>query len=64
MALSIAAVVGENSVCEMDVNKNALRTELCGEILLVSAGSVALTNTPGLVSPPLAECLEAHIESS
>ena len=52
-ALTGAALVGDQSRCELDVNKNALRTELCGPILAIKDGLVALPNAPGLVVPPL-----------
>lgn len=46
------------AVCEMDVNDNRLRTDLCGDIFAVCNGRVALTREPGLVVPPLPSCLE------
>ena len=46
------------AVCEMDVNDNRLRTDLCGDIFVVRDGQVALTGEPGLVVPPLPSCLE------
>jgi len=33
-----AAAIGDPSVCEMDVNTNPLRTELCGDVLHIQAG--------------------------
>ncbi|WP_136442644.1 mandelate racemase/muconate lactonizing enzyme family protein [Pacificoceanicola onchidii] len=57
-ALSIAAAVGDSSVCEMDVNANVLRTELCGGALGIDRGAVALPAAPGLVTPPRTELLE------
>ena len=56
-ALSVAAAIGEESTCEMDVNTNPLRLDLCGDILAISDGRVALSSTPGLVTPPNSECL-------
>ena len=52
-ALSITAVLGEISSCEVDVNENALRTELCGDIITVKNGRVNLPSEPGLVMPPV-----------
>lgn len=51
-ALSISAAIGETSSCEVDVNENALRTELSGDILRIESGRVALPAEPGLVVPP------------
>lgn len=51
-ALSIAAVAGCNAACEMDVNENRLRTELCGNALEIEDGKVKLPTEPGLVLPP------------
>ena len=51
-ALSVSAAIGAGSVCEMDVNVNPLRTELCGDVLQIKDGSVALPKEPGLVCPP------------
>ena len=62
-ALSVAAAVGANSVCEMDVNANVLRTELCGDVLAVNSGCVALPNKPGLVMPPVVNRLGEYNES-
>lgn len=63
-ALSVTGALGNGSVCEMDVNINPLRTELCGEILSVEMGATRLTQAPGLVTPPtpalLAKFTEAH----
>ena len=56
-ALSISAAIGDASVCEMDVNTNALRTDLCGDVLSVREGRVALPTEPGLVPAPLPEKL-------
>ncbi len=62
-ALSVAAAVGDVSVCEMDVNANPLRTHLCGDVLRIEAGRIALPSEPGLVSPPLPESLERYRET-
>lgn len=56
-ALSVAAAVGENSVCEMDVNENPLRSELYGDALIIQQGRVALPTAPGLVPAPLPDAL-------
>ena len=52
-ALSIAAAVGDSSACEVDVNNNSLRTELCGDAITIKHGHIALPTSPGLVVPPL-----------
>ncbi|MEM6620055.1 MAG: enolase C-terminal domain-like protein, partial [Pseudomonadota bacterium] len=56
-ALSVTAALGRTSACEVDVNANALRTELCGDCLGIEGGRVALPEGPGLVTPPDAENL-------
>ena len=63
-ALSISAAVSRNSACEVDVNENVLRTELCGDVLSIEAGKVALPGAPGLVVPPLAESLDKYAEAA
>lgn len=62
-ALSVAAAVGGESVCEMDVNKNALRTGLCGDVLTIEGGYIALPEAPGLVVPPLEASLSEYLEA-
>ncbi len=62
-ALSISAAVGRNSACEVDVNENALRTDLCGDVIRIQNGNVALPETPGLVVPPLPDALERFAEA-
>lgn len=57
-ALSISAAVGDTSCCEVDVNKNALRTKLCGDIIKIHDGRIALCDQPGLVMPPQPESLK------
>lgn len=52
-ALSISASIGETSTCEIDVNENLLRTELCGSAITIKEGQVALPSSPGLIEPPL-----------
>jgi len=61
-ALSISAAIGHKSSCEIDVNENALRTQLCGDMLEISDGRVRLPNTPGLVVPPDPACLQSFSE--
>ncbi len=58
-ALSVSAAVGANSACEVDVNENALRTDLCGDAIAIKGGAVILPSDPGLVVPPSPENL-AH----
>jgi len=62
-ALSISAAVGATSFCEVDVNENALRTELCGDVITIHDGVVSLPKAPGLVTPPLAAQLEHFHET-
>lgn len=61
-ALSISACIGNNSACEIDVNANTLRTELCGDAISVQKGQVALPNSPGLVTPPLEDELQRYAD--
>lgn len=56
-ALSITAVLAEASSCEVDVNENALRTDLCGDIITIRNGRVDLPSEPGLVVPPVPDLL-------
>ena len=60
-SLAVTAAIGGDAVCEMDVNVNPMRTELCGEAMLIQDGSVQLTNTPGLVVPPFSNALEQFL---
>ena len=57
-ALSISAAVGRKSCCEVDVHENTLRTELCGDVIQIEKGKVALPDSPGLVTPPLPASLK------
>ena len=57
-ALSLSAVIGSDSVCEMDVNENSLRTELCGDAMTIVDGTIPLIESPGLVAEPLAHFLQ------
>ena len=50
--LAITAAIGPSSKCEMDVNENALRTQLCGVGDNVVDGRVSLLDEPGLLAPP------------
>ena len=61
-ALSVAAAVGPGSVCEMDVNSNVLRSDLCGDVLAVESGQTHLPQTPGLVNPPMHDSLKDFTE--
>ena len=61
-ALSVSAAVGDSSACEMDVNSNPLRTELCGDVLQTRDGRVRLPSNPGLVPPPRSESLARFID--
>ena len=63
-ALSVSAACGSNSVCEVDVNANALRTELCGNSIKIENGCVALQTQPGLVLPPKVESLQRFADES
>lgn len=63
-ALSVAAAVGAAATCEMDVNDNPLRTHLCGDILGICGGRVALPDAPGIVVPPACGRLEEFRSSS
>lgn len=60
-ALSLTAAIGGDSVCEMDVNENSLRTELCGDIMSIKDGHVALIDGIGLICEPLESYLQAHL---
>ncbi|MEP0566099.1 MAG: enolase C-terminal domain-like protein, partial [Paracoccaceae bacterium] len=63
-ALSISAAVGDASSCEVDVNENALRTELCGDAIEISSGRIDLPTAPGLVVPPDPKALEEFTDAS
>lgn len=62
-ALSVSAALGRSSACEIDVNENALRTELCGDVVGIEGGAVNLPDAPGLVVPPAPESLAMFAES-
>ena len=55
--LAISAAIGRSSKCEMDVNENALRSELCADALVINNGCVALSDAPGLLTPPSEDAL-------
>ena len=55
--LAISSAIGNASKCEMDVNENALRSELCADALIIENGSVALSDAPGLLTPPSEDAL-------
>ena len=61
-ALSISAAIGDASSCEVDVNENALRTELSGDVLGIENGQVSLPSDPGLVVPPTPRALAKFSE--
>lgn len=63
-ALSVSAAAGAASACEVDVNENALRTELCGDAITIHDGVVSLPEAPGLVTPPLDARLERFRETA
>ena len=50
--LAISAAIGASSKCEMDVNENALRSELCPDALHINNGCVTLSGSAGLITPP------------
>lgn len=60
-ALSITAAIGGDSVCEMDVNENSLRTLLCGDVMNIENGQVALVDDVGLVCEPTDQFLQSHV---
>ena len=62
-ALSITAVLGETSSCEVEVNENALRPDPCGDIITVKNGRVNLPSEPGLVVPPVPGRLATLMDS-
>lgn len=57
-SMAVTAIVGGDSVCEMDVNKNQLRTELCGDVMEVAKGCVKLHSGSGLITEPLPDKLQ------
>ena len=62
-SLSVIAVIGNDSTSEMDVNTNALRTGLCGDVLNILDGRVQLNSTPGLVVPPAHDAPGSYTQS-
>ena len=63
-ALSVSAAIGETSACEVDVNQNVMRTELCGDAITIRKGRVKLPQYPGLASPPEPEQLDRFTEAA
>ncbi len=61
-ALAITSLGGDQSTCEMDVNANPLRTDLCGDVLTIHDGCVDLPGGPGLAVSPVADQLQAFQE--
>lgn len=54
---AISAAVGASSKCELDVNENMLRTDLCLNTAPVINGKITLANTAGLLVPPAQDSL-------
>ncbi len=61
-ALSITAAINDESVCEVDVNSNLLRTDLCGEVMDIQNGSIKLPEFAGLVCEPGEDMLHRFSE--
>lgn len=61
-SLSLSAALGHSSYCEVDVNANSLRTDLCGDILTIQNGAASLPDAPGLVPQPLEHSLQSFTE--
>ncbi len=61
-ALSNSATKGKDSACEADVNGNALRTDLRGDVITVHDACASLPTEPGLVVSPLPDRLEAFAD--
>ncbi|MGC6440558.1 MAG: enolase C-terminal domain-like protein [Candidatus Puniceispirillaceae bacterium] len=59
-ALAVSAAIGVSSKCEMDVNDNVLRTDLCGPCLTIEDGDISLSNDTGLLTPPSPEMLDKY----
>lgn len=57
-AISISAAIGEQSYCEVDVNENSLRTDLCDHPMTIRNGAVQLPNAPGLVPEPTERAIQ------
>lgn len=58
--LAISAALGAGSKCEMDVNENPLRTDLCADMATVAKGRVTLCDAPGLLMPPTEDALQTY----
>lgn len=59
-ALAISAAIGAASKCEMDVNENPLRSDLCETAVEIMNGQVVLSSEPGLLAPPAAHALQTY----
>lgn len=59
--LAISAALGPESKCEMDVNENRLRTDLCPSDARVAGGRVALSREPGLLAPPTEDAVRSFV---
>ena len=59
-ALAISAAIGTASKCEMDVNENPLRSDLCESAIEVTNGRVPLPTAPGLLLPPAEHALQTY----
>lgn len=59
-ALAISAAIGAASKCEMDVNENPLRSDLCETAVEIMNGQVVLSSEPGLLAPPVAHALQTY----
>ena len=57
---AISAAIGSASKCEMDVNENPLRSDLCDAAVEVTNGQVALASEPGLLAPPAELALQTY----
>ena len=52
------SAIGEQSYCEVDVNENPLRTDLCDHPMTIRNGAVQLPNAPGLVPEPTERAIQ------
>lgn len=62
-ALSVTAAMSGAACCEVDVNENALRDQLCGDAINIVNGQVALCSEAGLVVPPESSSLEQFADA-
>lgn len=56
----LLAAAGGDGLLEIDIQENPLRSLLCGPILPLAAGAVALPDGPGLGAAPIAAELARH----